>query len=89
VGGFGVPARLAVSLQTRTDPQVLNGPPAGSWPFAYSVWIASGPGLGSSSALPGSSPALPGSSTLPGTSGAPTSPPTTGVQGAPGAPAGA
>lgn len=40
VTGFGVPARTVVSLRTRTEPSVLNGPPAGSWPFSYTVWMA-------------------------------------------------
>jgi hypothetical protein len=73
VEGFGVPARLAVSLQTRTDPSVLNGPPAGSWPFSYTVWLAAPPAAGDagSSLTPGvpSSPVtpnVPSSSVTPG-----------------------
>jgi hypothetical protein len=52
VSGFGSTPRLAVSLQTRTDPSVLNGPPAGTWPFFYTVWLAD-PSTGGSSTTPG------------------------------------
>jgi hypothetical protein len=38
---FGAVPREAVSLQTRTDAAVLTGPPAGTWPFSYTVWMAS------------------------------------------------
>ena len=39
VGRFGT-AREVVSLQTSGDAQVLTGPPAGSWPVTYSLWLA-------------------------------------------------
>jgi hypothetical protein len=61
VSGFGSAPRLAVSLQTRTDPSVLNGPPAGTWPFSYTVWLAA-PSAGGSSLTPG---VQPGSASVP------------------------
>jgi hypothetical protein len=36
---LGTPPRLVVSLQTRADAQVLTGPPAGTWPVTYTVWM--------------------------------------------------
>jgi hypothetical protein len=39
----GVP-RLAVSLQTAGDAEDLTGPPSGTWPVTYSVWLAAPPG---------------------------------------------
>jgi hypothetical protein len=44
LSALGVTPRVAVSLQTRTDAAVLTGPPAGTWPFSYTVWMASPPG---------------------------------------------
>lgn len=42
---YGVAPREVVSLQTREDAAVLTGPPAGTWPFSYTVWMASPLGL--------------------------------------------
>jgi hypothetical protein len=41
LSAFGVAPREVVSLQTRTDAAVLTGPPAGTWPLSYTVWMAS------------------------------------------------
>jgi hypothetical protein len=38
---FGVVPRHVVSLKTHKDAEVLTGPPAGTWPVSYSVWMAS------------------------------------------------
>lgn len=38
---FGVVPRDVVSLQTRMDAATLNRPPTGTWPFSYTVWMAS------------------------------------------------
>ena len=38
---FGIVPRLAVSLRTTRDAEVLTGPPAGVWPASYVVWMAS------------------------------------------------
>jgi hypothetical protein len=40
MSAFGVAPREVVSLQTRTDAAVLTGPPAGTWPVSYTVWMA-------------------------------------------------
>jgi hypothetical protein len=40
VNAYGATARKATSLQTRVDPEVLNGTPAGTWPFSYTVWMS-------------------------------------------------
>jgi hypothetical protein len=40
LSSLGVQPREVVSLQTRADAAVLTGPPAGTWPFSYSVWMA-------------------------------------------------
>jgi hypothetical protein len=37
----GVVPRLVVDLGTWQDAQVLTGPPAGTWPVTYTVWMAS------------------------------------------------
>jgi hypothetical protein len=37
---LGVTPREAVSLRTRTDEATLTGPPAGTLPFSYTVWMA-------------------------------------------------
>jgi len=42
---FGVVPKHVVILKTQTDAQVLTGPPAGTWPISYSVWMASPLGL--------------------------------------------
>jgi hypothetical protein len=42
----GVAPRQVVSLRTSGDAQVLNGPPAGTWPVTYSVWLAAPLGTG-------------------------------------------
>jgi hypothetical protein len=36
----GMAPRLAVSLSTSVDAEILVGPPAGTWPAAYSLWLA-------------------------------------------------
>jgi hypothetical protein len=36
----GMTPRLAVSLNTSADAEILAGPPAGTWPAAYSLWLA-------------------------------------------------
>ncbi len=36
----GMTPRLAVSLSTSADAEILAGPPAGTWPATYSVWLA-------------------------------------------------
>jgi hypothetical protein len=40
LSSYGATPREAVSLQTREDAQLLTGPPAGTWPFSYTVWMA-------------------------------------------------
>jgi hypothetical protein len=40
----GMTRRLAVSLDTSVDAEVLTGPPAGTWPATYSVWLAASAG---------------------------------------------
>jgi len=42
----GVTPRQVVSLQTSGDAEVLTGPPGGTWPVTYSVWLAAPPGTG-------------------------------------------
>jgi hypothetical protein len=49
VDAYGATARQATSLQTRVDPEVLNGTPAGTWPFSYTVWMSAPSGT----SLPG------------------------------------
>jgi hypothetical protein len=46
--GSGSPAtpRLVLSLRTSGDAAVLNGPPAGTWPVTYTVWMATPAGSG-------------------------------------------
>lgn len=89
VGDFGAPARPAVEFRTTTDPVVLNGPPAASWPITYAVWMSviTGPVTpgspssppssvpGSPSTVPGS-PSAPATPSVPGSSTAPSSSPT-------------
>jgi hypothetical protein len=36
----GMTRRLAVSLSTSVDAEVLTGPPAGTWPATYTLWLA-------------------------------------------------
>jgi hypothetical protein len=43
--------RLVVSLHTTGDAAVLTGPPAGTWPVTYTVWLAAPAGLGSGDGL--------------------------------------
>ncbi len=45
---FGVVPRVALSLRTFADAQVLTGPPAATWPVQYVVWMASPLGSGAS-----------------------------------------
>jgi len=42
----GVVARPVVSLRTSGDAEVLTGPPAGTWPVTYSLWLAAPLGTG-------------------------------------------
>ncbi len=37
---LGTMPRLVLSLRTAGDAAVLTGPPAGTWPVSYSVWMA-------------------------------------------------
>jgi hypothetical protein len=37
---LGITPRLVLSLQTSGDAEVLTGPPAGTWPVTYTVWMA-------------------------------------------------
>jgi hypothetical protein len=37
----GMTPRLAVSLSASGDAEVLTGPPAGTWPVTYSLWLTS------------------------------------------------
>jgi hypothetical protein len=39
----GITPRRVVSLRTSGDAQVLTGPPGGTWPVTYSVWLAAPP----------------------------------------------
>jgi hypothetical protein len=41
VGSFGAAPRLVIDLETQQDAQVLTGPPSGTWPVSYPVWMAS------------------------------------------------
>ena len=47
---FGVVPRQVISLGTFSDAQVLTGPPAGTWPVRYTVWMASPLATGSTRA---------------------------------------
>jgi hypothetical protein len=42
----GIAPRQVVSLQTSGDAEVLTGPPGGTWPVTYTVWLAAPPGTG-------------------------------------------
>jgi hypothetical protein len=42
----GVTPRQVVSLQTTGDAEVLTGPPGGTWPVTYTLWLAAPPGTG-------------------------------------------
>ena len=46
---FGIVPRLSLSLRTSSDPAVLTGPPAQTWPVQYLVWMTSPQGSGSGS----------------------------------------
>jgi hypothetical protein len=48
---LGAMPRLVVSLHTAGDAAVLTGPPAGTWPVTYTVWMAAPAGLGSGGGL--------------------------------------
>jgi hypothetical protein len=48
VSVFGAVPRQVVSLQTSGDAEVLTGPPAGTWPVTYSLWLAAPLGTGPS-----------------------------------------
>jgi hypothetical protein len=43
---FGVVPHQVVALQTSGDAEVLTGPPAGTWPVTYSLWLAAPLGTG-------------------------------------------
>jgi len=45
---FGAVPRVVLSLQTSSDPAVLTGPPATTWPVHYTLWMSSPLGPGSS-----------------------------------------
>lgn len=36
----GMKSRLAATLSTSADAEVLTGPPAGTWPATYTLWLA-------------------------------------------------
>jgi hypothetical protein len=42
---FGVVPRQVLSFKTQGDAQVLTGPPAGTWPVTYQVWLAAPLGI--------------------------------------------
>jgi hypothetical protein len=42
----GVAVHQVVSFRTSGDAEVLTGPPGGTWPVEYSVWLAAPPGTG-------------------------------------------
>jgi hypothetical protein len=42
----GIATRPVISLRTSGDARILNGPPAGSWPVTYTLWLAAPPGTG-------------------------------------------
>ncbi len=42
----GITPRQVVSLRTSGDAEVLTGPPAGSGPVTYALWLAAPPGTG-------------------------------------------
>ena len=89
VGDFGVPARPAIAYRTTTDPEVLNGPPAASWPVTYEVWMSvlTSPAVpGSSSPSVPSAPSAPSAPSVPGASPAPSAPSVPGASPAPSAP---
>jgi hypothetical protein len=44
VSVLGIAIRQVVSLQTSGDAEVLNGPPGGTWPVTYSLWLGAPPG---------------------------------------------
>jgi hypothetical protein len=41
---LGLAERQVVALRTSGDAEVLTGPPAGTWPVTYSLWLAAPPG---------------------------------------------
>jgi len=43
---LGVTPRLVVSLRTSGNAGVLTGPPAGTWPVTYTVWLVAPAGFG-------------------------------------------
>ena len=42
----GIAPRQVISLQTSGDAEVLTGPPGGTWPVTYTLWLAAPPGTG-------------------------------------------
>jgi hypothetical protein len=40
----GLTSRQVVSLTTSGDAEVLTGPPGGTWPVTYTLWLAAPPG---------------------------------------------
>lgn len=51
-GSMGAP-RLVLSLRTSGDAAVLTGPPAGTWPVTYTVWMAAQVGTSESAGTAG------------------------------------
>lgn len=49
--GSAAAPRQVLSLRTSRDAAVLNGPPAGTWPVTYTVWMASPGDLGGSGGI--------------------------------------
>jgi hypothetical protein len=45
---FGTVPRVVLTLRTSSDPAVLTGPPATTWPVQYTLWMSSPIGPGSS-----------------------------------------
>jgi hypothetical protein len=43
--------QLVLSLRTTGDAAVLTGPPAGTWPVSFTVWMAAPGGTGSDAGL--------------------------------------
>jgi hypothetical protein len=41
LSAFGTVPRMVIDLKTQQDAQVLTGPPAGTWPATYPLWMVS------------------------------------------------
>jgi hypothetical protein len=46
LSGFGAAPQMVADLRTQQDAHVLTGPPSGTWPVSYPLWMASPQGLG-------------------------------------------